>query len=414
MTFEKNYLLHIISVQVKDAWKRAENNEPVMLPYMGGEDKQENEKRITNSVERFKEQVGKFPHSISFFGRQRRWKRNTERMFHDILWKEPLLGMEDSVSNEELEAFKDQAKAFVVRVREFDSQMAIEDIGQALRNYLVYAIFKELNGLPQKCKSAIFGYSMLYPYTDNFIDDVTRSREEKEHFNRLIEDFLRGKQYETISEYEERTVKLLAAVEEDYERPDEIFEGLLLMLEAQRNSQRQSRNEVPLTEEEVLDISVFKGGLSVLIDRYFIDKPFKEEDIYFYYGFGFLLQLCDDLQDISQDKGSGSRTLFSVCGSPKETEGKINQLLRYTGSLFSAYEGENAKFQQFLLRNTYLLILFSAARSREHITEEYLLWIDKQLPLSIDLYEEFKKSFSAEMLDKEGERYGKMMDVLLR
>lgn len=413
MIFDRSYLLNILSGRVKAAWEHSQNAIPVSLPYMGGNEKIDNESRIAGSTQQFKMQVNGFPYPAAFFGRKKRWKKETESMLQAVLWKEPLLGMEGALPDDTLEEFKEQVKVFLKRVRAFDTHMEIGDIGQALRNYMVYAIFRELNGLPQKCKSSIFGYSMLYPYTDNYIDNPVRSREEKDHYNQLIADKICGNRYEALSVYEENTAKLLAAVEEDYERPDDIFDGLYLMLEAQRNSERQANTGVPLTEEEVFDISVFKGGLSVLIDRYFIDLPLSEDDLYFYYGFGFVLQLCDDLQDITQDKRNGSRTIFSICKSKEETAGKIDGLLRYTGGLFTGYKCRNEKFKQFLLRNSYLLILFSAAGSREHITKDYLLWIEDALPVSMDFYDEFKKSFSAKTLEKEAAKYGKILDALL-
>ena len=73
------------------------------------------------------------------------------------------------------------------------------------------------------------------------------------------------------------------------------------MLEAQEISQKQADASLFLTERNIMDISIYKGGLSVLIDRFFINLKMTEEEILFYFGFGFLLQLCDDLQDIGED-----------------------------------------------------------------------------------------------------------------
>ena len=106
------------------------------------------------------------------------------------------------------------------------------------------------------------------------------------------------------------------------------------MLEAQEISQKQADASLFLTERNIMDISIYKGGLSVLIDRFFINLKMTEEEILFYFGFGFLLQLCDDLQDIGEDKGSGSRTLLSSCLTPKETAARVNRLFSYTAGLF--------------------------------------------------------------------------------
>ena len=59
------------------------------------------------------------------------------------------------------------------------------------------------------------------------------------------------------------------------------------MLEAQEISQKQTDASLSLTEKNILDISIYKGGLSVLIDRYFINCKMTEQDALFYFGFGF-------------------------------------------------------------------------------------------------------------------------------
>lgn len=74
-----------------------------------------------------------------------------------------------------------------------------------------------------------------------------------------------------------------------------------MMLEAQEDSMRVQENRLIRNMDERLNISIYKGGISVLIDRFFVDKDMTKEDELFYFAFGFLLQLADDLQDISED-----------------------------------------------------------------------------------------------------------------
>lgn len=414
MVFNREYMRSTLSARIQKIWEDRSELLPDFLTECAEGDKRENELRISENVDVFKKQLNRFPYPSFLFFRRRRWKRETEKLFKKTLFEEPLLGLNGSMPEETMKAFERQAKVFIKRAREFDGRLGLMDMGQALRNYLVYAIFLELNGLKQNCSSAIFGYSMLYPYTDNYIDNPERTEDEKKHFNRLIMDKIKGIPYEALSLHEKRTAMLLAAIEEDYKRPDEIYDGLLYMLEAQKNSQRQSDKETSLSEEDILAISIYKGGLSVLIDRYFINKPPSEEDIYFYYGFGFLLQLCDDLQDISQDKREGSRTIFSSCNTKEETQRKINKLLHYTEYIFSSYHSERGEFKQFLLHNSYLLILFSAAGSKEHITKEYLSELEKKMPVSMEFMESLKHELDSAVPQEENPKYMRMLDELLR
>lgn len=410
---------NILSRRVAQMWKETESSGtetafPAFLPVTEAEEKKRNEERISESLERLGEELDSFPGRFGFFGRKRRWKKRMERQIDRLLFDKPLLSIDQVLPGDTLRAFREETAVFLKRARAFAPALSLEDLGQAQRNYMVYAIFRELNGLPQKCTSAIFGYSMLYPFTDNFIDGQEKSREEKAHFNRLIADKLSGRAFEAVSEEEKQTARLLAAVEEDYGREDEIFKGLLLMLEAQKDSQRQQDAGEAVTGEQALAISIRKGGLSVLIDRYFVNRPMTESDLFFYYGFGFLLQLCDDLQDISEDRKNGSRTVFSMCGSKEETAGNINRLLHFTRRLFAHCACERESFRRFLFDNCCLLILFSAMGSGEHVPEEWLSEAQRHLPVSPEYVEALKNNIPAPgnicLNDK---KYGKMLDALL-
>lgn len=404
----------IISAEVRKDWNGSGTDFPLFLPVTDDMEKKENEERIGKSVELVKKQIHAFPYPLCFFGMRKRWKKKTERLVGNILKKEPLLHLEKSMSGASLQGFQDEIAAFMRRARLFAPELALADMGQAIRNYMVYAIFRELNGLPQKCTASIFGYSMLYPFTDNFIDGAERTKEEKVHYNQLIAGKLKGEYCQPVSEYEEKTLALLSAIEEDYDKSDEIYSGLLLMLEAQKNSQKQENTETVLTEEQAFHISVCKGGMSVLIDRYLIGKPMTEADLHFYYGFGFLLQLCDDLQDITQDRENGSRTLFTVCTACEETERKINRLLHYTKKLFEGCECRNEDFKQFLFDNCCLLILFSAAGSREHVSSEWLAEAQRHFPVSLKYMDCLQESLRGWDLDGDRKRYGTMMDTFLK
>lgn len=411
MTFDERYIRGVLEPNIKEDWLIEKTSLPEFLPQIGKDERRANEKRISESLERFRGQMNGFSYLP---GRKKRWKKDMEKLLHEILWTDPLIGVESALSRESLEAFEKEMKVFVRRSRSFDASLGLGDLGQGIRNYMVYAIFRELNGLSQRCTSGVFGYSMMYPYSDNYMDTPGRSREELLHYHKLIRDKIRGDGFDAVSEHDRKTVELLEAIEQSYARPDDLYEGLQLILEAQRDSYRQSDRENPLTEEEVFDLSVFKGGISVLIDRYLIDKPMSEKDYKFYYGFGFLLQLCDDLQDIASDKEWGCSTLFTMCRTKGEVVETVNRLLHYMKKLFASCECAREEFREFLLQQCSLLILISAAGSRDYMTEEWLGWLEERLPVSIDFLEEITGSFSPEFLEKNNKRYMKMIDALVQ
>ena len=55
-----------------------------------------------------------------------------------------------------------------------------------MRNVWIINILQRLKGVDITLSNAIFGYSMLYPYTDNYLDDVNISKEEKVEFNQRL------------------------------------------------------------------------------------------------------------------------------------------------------------------------------------------------------------------------------------
>jgi len=71
--------------------------------------------------------------------------------------------------------FSDQmvevTRSFVRQAKAFDSDLAFSDIFQACRNMWIMNGLQLIMGIPMQVTRSIFAYSMLYPYTDNLIDD---------------------------------------------------------------------------------------------------------------------------------------------------------------------------------------------------------------------------------------------------
>src|SRR5512147_64755 len=69
------------------------------------------------------------------------------------------------------DAFSSVAEEFVRKARLFDPKLSMEDIYQAERNAWTAHGLQWLLGKPVALSPSIFAYSLLYPYTDNFLDD---------------------------------------------------------------------------------------------------------------------------------------------------------------------------------------------------------------------------------------------------
>ena len=395
MIFDKNYITSALLPRIRGLWLSSQDTFPDFLSPVSLEEKRNNEAWVTAAMERLQRHMKAFPsrsriavrlpfsrkqpeqaaYSQSPSPQLQKWTQEMESLFHGLLFDEPILGICRAMSEDSLIAFQASMKDFLRQVRSFAPEMKPEDMGQALRNFMVYSIFREQNGLPQDCASSIFGYSMLYPFT------VYPSPE-------------------SVASYGEASGK-------------DIRQGLLLMLEAQEISQKQADASLFLTERNIMDISIYKGGLSVLIDRFFINLKMTEEEILFYFGFGFLLQLCDDLQDIGEDKGNGSRTLLSSCCTPEETAARVNRLFSYTAGLFDLCPCRNPAFRDFLLQNCHELILTSAAGSGSWFDEAYLKKLEEYLPVSLSFLSEQKEKLPTAFPSGNEERILEMLDAFL-
>ncbi len=380
MQINKDLIKSTYINRISHHWTITPNQFPVFLNEISTEQKNVNEEFIDTV---FKDFTSHFQ-SISkgTFLRRRKWRKKTLTMVHGILNSEDIIGIHTILRENDLEKMQQEIGEFLYKAREFDKDLTVTDIGQAVRNYIVYMMFKELNHIDRNFSQACFGYSMLYPFTDNYIDNINLSTKEKTLYNNIIRDKIIGKDVKTQSMHQSKTCMLLDFIESEYARSSDtsIYTLLLMMLEAQEISMTKQK-ENQLSEQERLHISIYKGGLSVLIDRYLINKPLTEEDMIFYLSFGFFLQLADDLLDIAEDIKAGSNTIFTSDTSSHYLESLINKLITYVNHLFGSYHAMNHDFKDFVLKNCYFLILYGVSENKELLTPAYFHQLEKYFPL---------------------------------
>jgi hypothetical protein len=150
---------------------------------------------------------------------------------------------------------------------------------------------------------------MLYPLTDNLLDDPRVEGGEKRAFNERFGRRLAGLTVSPGGPREAAVYRLVARIEEEFPRCDfaDVFESLLAIHSGQVRSIEQ-QDEPRLTDSEIVSISCEKGGSSVLADLYLVTggASFLEER--FAFGYGVFLQLLDDLQDVGRDLAAGHPT----------------------------------------------------------------------------------------------------------
>jgi len=413
MLLEKNTIKDICLHDIRNAWLAAPDSFPDFLSEISSETKMQNEQYIQTVSVDFQNQLKSFPLNAKKRGK---WKQKMTGMLNHVLSEETIIGVHCAMDQQSLGIFQDELKAFLVHAREFAPELSIEEIGQAIRNYVVYMMFNEMNQIRPGFSMAAFGYSMLYPFTDNYIDNPQCSDRDKILYNQIIRDKIAGMEVHPDSTHQQKTCELLSAIESEYPRDSDsaIFSLLSMMLEAQEDSLRQQSKGTSLSLSERLDISLYKGGISVLIDRFFVRKEITEDDLLFYLGFGFFLQLADDLQDIREDSAAGHQTVLTVDESRGYKEKTVNRMLHFVHQLLHDFQAENDVFKNFVLLNCYQLIYSSAVGSREFFSHEYLEKLEKYFPVTYPFLEKMNKSKNENKDFKMQEKYMNMMDEMIR
>jgi len=381
MLLDKNVIKERCFPRVKEKWEATGDSFPDFLHEVPRETRLQNEQYLKSVIGLFQQQFKDIPFLPN---KRKKWQHKTRSMIDAVLKEETVLGVHLSMENQAIGRFLVELAEFFRHVRHFAPELALEGIGQAARNYVVYAMFNEINRINSEFSKACLGYSMLYPFTDNFIDSPHHSSKEKSVYNQLIHDKIEGKNVHPKSRHSLKTCKLLHMIESDYPRiVDPTGNSLfLMMLEAQESSLRQQCGQIVLTAQERLDISIYKGGISVLIDRFFVDKAIAEADLDFYFGFGFFLQLADDLQDIKADSTAVNQTLFTVDLHWEREECIVNKMLNFIHRIAARYKAENEIFKEFILQKCYQLVCLSVFQSKEFFSSAYLEQLERCFPVS--------------------------------
>ncbi len=423
MIFDRTYLFGTIFPSLESHWSLSEAARPILpasLPVFSRKEQKKNERWLLQASSRIRSRFLSLPGSGPLYERSLpaeddpaflRWKKATLPLLYRLILEAPLSGIRDAFSGETLTQLSDCLEHFYRRAKNFSPSITQDELGQALRNYLVYLVFRVQNNLTPDLSDAIFGYSMLYPFTDNFLDAPEHTCADKRRYNRFIRDCILDACNcspdgpDALKEPEEKTGMLIrfaaslpvSSRQEPFSCSEEaptqasLRAGLLLMLEAQEESQRQSDSRLHLSESEIFSISLFKGGLSVLLDRFLTGAPLTQDDIIFYTGFGLLLQLADDLQDIASDKTEGSRTLFSVRSSIQEMDALLCRLYAYTDSLLASCPVSNPEMNTFLHTCCFHLLSASAAGSGEFFSPKLLQRLEESFPVSFAFLKEHRQ-----------------------
>lgn len=213
----------------------------------------------------------------------------------------------------------EKANEFIELGQAHEDQLDDQDLFQAFRNICVIFSLQLDKGQAIQLTPAIYGYGMLYPYTDNFLDDPTRSPKEKQAFNQRIHHALSHS-----IQPSHRIESLIELIASEYPRHrfPHLFQALDLVLQAQEDSLSQA-DSVDLASAS--RISLKKGGAAVLADAYLVSGHVNQEESLYAFLYGGLLQFVDDFQDVEEDLSEGVDTYFSL--KQDDFDGAVKKLL---------------------------------------------------------------------------------------
>jgi hypothetical protein len=278
------------------------------------------------------------------------------------------------------------ATEFVRLARQFDPGVSSGDIFQACRNVWVANGLQKLLGLPVRLTPPILAYSLLYPLTDNYLDDPATAEDTKLGFNSRLRSRLAGDEAVPANPREKAIFDLVSMIEAEYDRArqPQVFESLLAIHQAQVRSLRLLRVDGPQTENEIVAISLEKGGTSVLADGCLAAGHLAPGEVEFLFGFGAILQLMDDLEDVDEDREAGLRTVFSRAAGREPLDLVTDRLFRFGTRVLERLDGfgmpEAQPLRELIRSSLSRGVVTTAGRFERLYTRSYLGALEAHSP----------------------------------
>ncbi len=302
------------------------------LPDLGDEVSYSEKQRREEGMERFSQKIkGNIIHGANKEKINEQLKGQIKEKFM-IYAKNVFNFSADEISLISDTGFSGVTKDFMKMAKKFDPNISIEDIFQACRNMWIINSLQILMSQPVKVTPSTFAYSMLYPYSDNYLDDPQISKSDKIMFSLRFRDRLLGKNVIPANMNESKIFNLVGMIEGDWNRIvyPEVYESLIAIHDAQTKSICLLSNQNNLSENELINISIEKGGTSVLADGYLINGTLTREQEWFCFGFGAFLQFIDDIQDINEDMDGNLVTMFTNAANNGRLEEYTNKTMTFS------------------------------------------------------------------------------------
>ncbi|MBP2026770.1 hypothetical protein J2Z35_000561 [Acetoanaerobium pronyense] len=319
---------------------------------------------------------------------------NNKELSHLIeLWLElDIKNMENNIQGDYIGCTEE----FIKRVKETWPNMEESQVFQALRNVWIMIALKIMfsnNPNDLVLTNSIFAYSMLYPLTDNLLDNPNILQVEKLDFSKRLEKRLKGNILSPKNTEEKDIFDMISLIEQEYCRKSypKVYESLLLIHEAQTNN---IKNQYMNPEKNDIKKSTFeKGAASVVADGYLVMGDLTQTQMDFLTGYGIVLQLADDLQDIEEDEAVNHTTIANSCPN-KELQEYILNLLKLSEKILDKIDFNedyvNKEMKIILLRSMETLISDAVLKNKKRLDTYFYKRISKASPIGLEKYLKLK------------------------
>jgi hypothetical protein len=359
--------------------------------------KLEQEHRADRSVDEIERHLRQWPATpAKRAGWRQRLLHALRRMAGDYL-EGAAEGLDRLFTAEALEA----TRQFVREARAFAPAITDQNLFQALRNLWVTHSVQLFLRTPITLSPAIFAYSMLYPWTDNCLDDPRLARAAKLAFGDWLALRLAGVKAAPPDLHSEQVGLLVGMIERLYPRAEfpEVYLSLRAIHQAQMKSLDQQDAARSWDEPALLGLSIAKGGTSVLTDACLVRGGLTDDEAEFMFAYGVLLQLMDDLQDLRDDLANAHTTIFTRQTRLGPLDGVTARLWAFTRTVlwrFSRFaSAQSPSLKSLIQDNLRLLLLQTVARTQEFYTRDFVGALEASSPVRFGYLARQEKTLAA-------------------
>ena len=377
------------------AWDETPESVPEFSMRFTDREQLENERRVELHLR-------KFPHSFTAYNdMQEKDQGQLRRRVKSAILRLPFFS-QDFLDDQFFESSEKATGSFVHAAREFDSSITENEIHQALRNLWVFNSIQLMFGEPILCTPSSFAYSLLYPFTDNGLDNASRTEAEKKALLHWLTQWFERGECATPDDLTAKIARLLQMIEEQFppsEFPD-VHNSLFAIHCAQRKS-LMLHDVLPDTDEPGLfAITVEKGGTSVLADGYLVKGQLSITQADILFAYGVLLQFVDDLQDLEEDGIAGHSNPFSRAMARGQLDNITCRLIHFGRScavmLDELESSNNGSIRRMIEGSCTFLIAEAVARQKEFYSRSFLQKFERATPFRVEYLAEMKRNMSTQ------------------